>query len=273
MLELFRAYAVQLKHKLHKTNMKQQKNKKQLYCLDGSEQSMIPILKASVGDISGGDPRNRFAIEEFSAGTGVSDLTIFNIDERLIKEHNRKNIQPITDNDTLKTFLCISRHTALSFDDISKNMAHISKQSLKRHVSSLVASNAIVEVSEGVFRATLSHLAATTSKEIIAIEAKVSDWRSGLRQAMRYQEYADYSYLAVYEDKISSCLKYSATFEAMGIGLIGVSNSGVRIYMEASISSGLKHEHKILAYERFISIFDKRYESFVARNGFARNYS
>src|SRR5688572_6405536 len=105
MLKFLVAYTVQLKHKLHKTDMSQQNTKKTLYRLDGSEQSMIPILKASMGDISGTQSRNRFAIEEFSAGTGVSDLTIFNIDERLIKEHNKKNIRPITDNDALKTFL------------------------------------------------------------------------------------------------------------------------------------------------------------------------
>lgn len=273
MLGLFRTYVVQLKHKLNEINMYQQKTKKQPYRLDGSEQSMIPILKANMGDISGVGIKNRFAIEEFSAGTGVSDLTIFNIDKQLINEHIKKRIQPITNNDILKTFIYISENGPLSFVSIAEGMTHTSKQTLKKHLNSLVAFNAVIEIGENIYQTTLNHLSAAGKKEIIAIEAKVSDWKSGLRQAMRYQEYADFSYLAVYEEKINSCLKHKEAFEAMGIGLIGVSNNGIRIYMDASVSIGLKQGHKILAYERFISIFDERYEPFIARNGFASNYS
>ncbi|MDQ5982325.1 MAG: hypothetical protein QG549_322 [Patescibacteria group bacterium] len=102
----------------------------------------------------------------------------------------------------------------------------------------------------------------------IAIEAKVRDWRKGIKQAMRYKAFADKSYLAVYDDHISKPLEYIDIFKALNIGLIGVSDNGVEIYFEPS-DNYIDAKKSYLASERVYSVIDDTKDSFVVRNQFA----
>lgn len=56
------------------------------------------------------------------------------------------------------------------------------------------------------------------SKNVVAIEAKLSDWKSGLNQALAYKQYSDYVYVAIdeyYYKKVDIQL-----FEKNNVGLI-----------------------------------------------------
>ena len=91
---------------------------------------------------------------------------------------------------------------------------------------------------------------------------------------MRYKKYADYSYLAIYESHIKSCLKNIDAFERLGIGLIGVSDNGIKLYHPArSTSQSRSTQSRLLASERFLSVAYEGYEPFVVRNNFVINKS
>lgn len=62
------------------------------------------------------------------------------------------------------------------------------------------------------------------SKDIIAIEAKLSDWKSGVDQALRYRQYANEVYVALSAEHISKV--NTDTFRELGIGLMSVSATG-----------------------------------------------
>lgn len=107
-------------------------------------------------------------------------------------------------------------------------------------------------------------------KKSVAIEAKVRDWRKGLKQAMRYKSFADKSYLAVYDEFIDVPLGHLDVFRALNIGLLGVSDSAVNVYYEPNANQ-LDYDKYLLASERAFSIIDDAQDSFVARNQFATN--
>ena len=64
------------------------------------------------------------------------------------------------------------------------------------------------------------------SKNVVAIEAKLSDWKSGLNQALAYKQYSDYVYVAIdeyYYKKVDIEL-----FEKNNVGLILVGKGHIK---------------------------------------------
>ncbi|RYF28869.1 MAG: hypothetical protein EOO17_03830 [Chloroflexi bacterium] len=261
LLAIYHALVVQFKHNHKKTKMPELKTH-----LDGSEQSMIPILKHGLGMFPISTKNSIVQLEEFSAGTGISDLTVFSIDKRILKERRTKIGRPLTARNQIKVLTAILSKEDNSLDSL-KARTKLSIPTIKKVIDSLKNAGVVTE-NDGMY-STDYNLKSATSENIIAIEAKVKDWKSGLQQAMRYKEYADYSYLAIYEANINSCLKNIKTFEQLGIGIIGVYDEGVTVHLKAKQSDMTKSESKILAFERMISVIDERHESFIARNGFA----
>src|SRR5215216_1019817 len=90
-LAIKRRFAVQSKRKHNKTKMNQIKMH-----LDGSEKSMIPILKNNADRLSLKYKNKIISLEEFSAGTGISDLTVFTLDKKILSERKNSNRRPAT---------------------------------------------------------------------------------------------------------------------------------------------------------------------------------
>lgn len=252
----------QFRYKLQKIKMQKIKT-----FLDGSERSMIPIIKGDAERLFFGKYKKHVTLEEFSAGTGISDLTIFTIDDRIIQERKRTDSQPLTSKSQIQVLLAVLD----GFSNVKEISiaARLSKTTVNRILKNL-QDNGLVSQQNSQYLASYS---LPSCENIIAIEAKVKDWKSGVRQALRYKEYADYSYLAIYEDNINSCLENIDLFKKFGIGLIGVSDIGINVHLEATLSDVTTRENKLLAFERFVSIVDESYQSFVVRNNFISHNS
>ncbi len=264
-LAIKRKLIVQFRYKPQKTKMKTKTP-----VLDGSEQSMIPIIKVNADKLPPKDRKSKIIpLEEFSAGTGISDLTIFTVDDKLLEERRLNNKAPATSKQQIEILLCILGSKCVTIDEIVEQTTLKSKKAILSTLEQLLKANLVSK--HNSFYSASYDIADSSTNNIIAIEAKVRDWKSGIRQAMRYKEYADYSYLAIYEKNIGSCLNNIAIFEQLGIGLIGVSDEGIRVHLKASLSNVRSLENRMLAFERLISVVDERYETFVARNGFVTN--
>lgn len=239
--------------------------------LDGSESSMIPIIKTGVNLLS--KPKkgqDTVALEEFSAGTGISDLTVFTVDNRAIHQRIKTTLPALTSKNKVDILAYILTKNEASEEEVVSNFSQYSKVLIKKCLTSMSDSD-ILAFKDGIYFAN-KVLKASTTSNIVAIEAKVKDWKSGIRQAMRYKEYADYSYLAIYESNVKTCLANIAVFENLGIGLIGVSNEGLKIYKFAEKTSDeCFYSSRLLATERFISLTYDGYEPFIVRNNLVRN--
>lgn len=260
---IYHALVVQFKRNPYKTKKYMKKEKTYL---DGSERSMIPILKHGLGFINGDSKKKMVQLEEFSAGTGISDLTVFTLDKRLLQKQKNSSRKPLTARNQIRVLTAILENDGVTLENLVIK-TKLTRPTLLKVLDGLKDAR-IVSEQDGRLMADYSLKAAST-ENIVAIEAKVKDWKSGIRQAMRYKEYADFSYLAIYESHISSCLKNISVFEKLGIGLIGVSDEGVSLHLEAKKSDMTSFESKLLAFERMVSAVNDRHDTYIARNGFA----
>lgn len=79
--------------------------------------------------------------------------------------------------------------------------------------------------------------------EIITIEAKVSDWRRGVKQAVRNRIFSHRSYLALPE-KSADRVRHDEVFRRFGVGIIGVGASS-----EAKlVRRARRHQPKVWSY-------------------------
>jgi hypothetical protein len=262
-LALKRKLDVQFSYNQNKTKM----NKQNTDFLNGSEKSMIPILRANYANLSV-TTKGMTPLEEFSAGTGIADLVLFDTEKRRMSKRSKKNIPAITNIKELEIINIIGEKKSLSEDAISERVGK-SKEYTLRILQDLLDKNVVKHSSRG-YSSKLRMTDSTVSKTV-AIEAKVKDWKSGLRQAHRYKEFADYSYLALYERHSKGSLKRIELFKQLGIGLLVVTDDGTVREILAPVENitemdRLKH---FLASERFYSIVDETQESYVVRNLFA----
>jgi len=102
---------------------------------------------------------------------------------------------------------------------------------------------------EGNYVTSVKKIDAVT-KNFIAVEAKISDWRAGLEQAIRYKQYADEVYVAVsseYVDKVDKDL-----LRSMNIGLMSVSDGKLKIPVKAKREKVEKLDIQYYIEDRFL---------------------
>lgn len=102
---------------------------------------------------------------------------------------------------------------------------------------------------EGNYVTSVKKINAVT-KNFIAIEAKISDWRAGLEQAIRYKQYADEVYVAIsseFANKIDKEL-----FRRMNIGLMSISDESLKIPIRAKREKVQKLDIQYYIEDRFL---------------------
>ena len=90
----------------------------------------------------------------------------------------------------------------------------------------------------------------SVTKKFIAIEAKISDWSSGLEQAVRYKQYADEVYVAISSDYLRDVDK--EIFRSMNIGLMSVSEGKLKIPVKAKKEKVQKLDIQYYIEDRFL---------------------
>ena len=85
---------------------------------------------------------------------------------------------------------------------------------------------------------------------LVAIEAKLTDWRTGIIQAKRYKQYADKVYVAIPMD-LRSTIDVEL-FKKENIGLILVSKDDTKIYIKCRKQIPKKKDIKYYIEDKFI---------------------
>jgi len=73
--------------------------------------------------------------------------------------------------------------------------------------------------------------------ELVAFEAKISDWRKAIHQAWRNSSFADRYYVVLPKDRSRSAIENRAEFERLGVGLCTVDREGIEIAIESASTS------------------------------------
>ena len=90
----------------------------------------------------------------------------------------------------------------------------------------------------------------TVTKNFIAVEAKLSDWKAGLEQAIRYKQYANEVYVAISSEHINKVDK--DMLKSMNIGLMSVSQDKLRIPIKAKKEKVKKLDIQYYMADRFL---------------------
>lgn len=251
------------------TKNKSSQKKNKMYSLDGSEASMISVISDNLNIITNGKKDDYNTFQEFSAGPGIADLVFSRLNKEVVNKRQSKYFPAVTNYTELETFLRISNMGSggVSIEELLDFLPHTKSTLLKKVLPSLISSK-LIKVNNGRYSTidTYSH----GVQHCVAIEAKVKDWQSGVFQAYRYKEFADDTYLAIYEDHVRPCLANLELFIKLNVGLIGVGSEGLRIYHRPISKSYAKPLNKALAFERMLSFLDDRNKPFVLREPFAR---
>lgn len=185
------------------------------------EKEMIPILKRNLSRLFG----SVHTAEEFVSGVGRPDIVFARASSGRIDCG-----EAFFDYQTLHLLVKhLNREgRVISVDKILG--VDIQNKKRIRAIINLLEEQGFVE-----FRDT-SHLVVRkkyrpAAEEFVSIEAKLSDWKSGVYQAMKYKAFSNSSYLAISEKYLP---KVDRDFlRSRGIGLISVSNEVATIVLKA----------------------------------------
>lgn len=88
------------------------------------------------------------------------------------------------------------------------------------------------------------------TKNFVAVEAKLSDWKAGLEQAVRYKQYANEVYVAMSAEYIKNIDKEQ--FKKTNIGLMSVSGGKLKISIKAKKVKVEKKDIQYYMTDRFL---------------------
>lgn len=88
------------------------------------------------------------------------------------------------------------------------------------------------------------------TKNFVAVEAKLSDWKAGLEQAVRYKQYANEVYVAISAEYVKNVDKDQ--FKKVNVGLMSVSEDKMRIPIRAKKEKVEKKDIQYYMTDRFL---------------------
>ncbi len=137
------------------------------------------------------------SFREFSAGYGIADLVFasdFSFNKRAM---NRR--MPITNFWGLRILLSLNEEQLYTQEEIFALGNEFELHTIRKQLSFLVKANYLKRNAHDLYIKAVTN-ETNPIKKIVAIEVKLSDHKNGLMQAMRYQYFADESYLAILKE-------------------------------------------------------------------------
>lgn len=152
-------------------------------------------------------------------GRGVTDLVVLDFAAAALNARLEASLAPV---EVSLAYLvgALRAAGAVTRDDVARLDREVSERTNRRGVSALQESGHVVEV-DGLL--SLHAAMVPTLDRLVAIEAKLRDWRGGLLQASRYHAFADQVYLAMPERAAHRLASEDRDVaEALGVGVIAV---------------------------------------------------
>lgn len=168
----------------------------------------------------GGLPTQTHVVQEFESGHGIADIVVFGTEN--LFEHGVVSFSKIPPRYAV-IFGCgilPSRFTTRKFSD----MTGISVGSSTRALNSLAKQGVLRASGQGEYEQ-LEKLVNPVGC-IVSIEAKLRDWQRALRQAYRYREFSNQSWVLMDAGRVAPALENLQKFNRAEIGLASINSSG-----------------------------------------------
>jgi hypothetical protein len=204
---------------------------------------------------------SKFAyILELSSGFGIADIVFFRLDSKIVKSRIAKQFPPIESIDLIQILTHLNKieDNTISIKHLKKILPSSKKQK-EEIISFLIKRKFLIPKNESLSEFKIANSYKIGLKEVIAIEAKLSNWKRGFYQAYRYRQYANKSYLALHSKYVHRALANEGHFIRSNVGLIEVNDKSIKILIEPKRESSKGNIFSALVYERLLS---------TAKNGF-----
>lgn len=152
------------------------------------EKEMIPILKKYLSCIYGID----YFVDEFNSWMGIADLVFTS--EKI--EKKRKFLLDYELTYIIQKYIN-RKGKVISLEYLCKHTG-ISKKKAKILIEFLLDSHVLENINKSDYLVVWKY--SPPIKKMISIEAKLSDWKGWMYQAIRYKTYSHRSYLAISEE-------------------------------------------------------------------------
>lgn len=184
---------------------------------------------------------------EVSAGYGIADLVIApsETDSEMGERH------PITNFGILKYYLELNKKK-YSYGELLSSAKFTSEQETKKYISFLIKNNYLT-TSDRITYKKNNILSNGSFQKIIAIEAKLTDYKNGIIQAKRYQYFADQSYLAILKSASKNIDIKDLTMSGIGLILFDEKTENIKIIKPKACSNVQEKIYKIFAGELMLS--------------------
>jgi hypothetical protein len=136
--------------------------------------------------------------------------------------------------------------------NIDLNKVSISNTSIKRKFNNFLKALEIqgyIQI-DGNYIKSIKKVNGVTNK-FVAVEAKLSDWRGGLEQAIRYKNYADEVYVALSSEYIKNVSL--DLFREHNIGLMSVSGKKLKIPLKARKNKSFDLDVQLYLADKFLN--------------------
>jgi hypothetical protein len=163
-------------------------------------------------------------------GRGVADLMVLDIDRVSLAERRERQLPPARRSGEATVLEAVIAHAGAPLDEVVASVPMT--RSHVRHLLRELERAGLINTADGAVIPMWS--ARPVVSRAIAIEAKLTDWRSAAIQAERYQDFADETYVAMPAARIASLMKRPDRLEGLGLGLIAVSPDACEIVVAAA---------------------------------------
>lgn len=167
-------------------------------------------------------PKRHFVIDEFDSGSGVADLVVGTYRHRISGKCVRSSINL----NWVSPLAMMSRNQKFHVDEFVESYGY-SKKTVMLQVREYANAGFIKFLGNGVFIVKKEY--EPVVETIVAIEAKLRDWKQALRQACRYRRFSDYSLVLLDADNVAPAVKAKEMFVEYGIGLASLDQRGCSI--------------------------------------------
>ncbi|MFA5000818.1 MAG: hypothetical protein WC531_01130 [Candidatus Paceibacterota bacterium] len=195
-----------------------------------------------------------FTKKELGVGYGVADLVLFRPDfGNCLKRLAHKQFKPLLN----EAYFCVFNllpdadkyKMPMSFKELKEQTDYSSSFLKYQLIKNLKKARYVKETSDGYYFKVNGWL--PVGKELIAIEAKLKDWKRGFYQANRYKTFADQTYLAV-PPNTAKLVDHSLLIK-QGVGLISfdAETGKKKILVKAEVKKALSESKRNFATEFF----------------------
>ena len=192
--------------------------------------------------------KRHFVISEFDSYMGVADLVIGTYKPYLSKRSHREAVNI----NWLSPLLNLHRGDSFDLDSFIEKY-NFSRASSLKMIKEYIQAGFIEEEERHQYRMIKDY--DVICNEVIAIEAKLKDWKKALQQAIRYKKISDYSYVLMDESYASSALSNLELFEQHNIGFVTMNKSQFHVHTQPSSKNSKKEEYFARVNEAAYSYF------------------